>query len=46
MRAGPSETTSGELDGELNLFGPPPSMNLADDRSPAAGNEDTKDSED
>jgi hypothetical protein len=30
----------------LDLFRPPPSMNLADDRSPAAGNEETKDDED
>jgi hypothetical protein len=33
-------------DGELDLFRTPPSMNLADDRSPAAGNEETKDDED
>jgi hypothetical protein len=32
--------------GEFDLFRPPPSMNLADERSPAAGNEATKDDED
>jgi hypothetical protein len=32
--------------GELDLFRPPPSMNLADERSPAAGNGATKDEED
>jgi hypothetical protein len=30
----------------LDLFRPPPSMNLADDRSPMAGNEETKDDKD
>ena len=33
-------------DGELDLFRPPPSMNLADEWSPAAGNEATKDEKD
>jgi hypothetical protein len=42
----PSGTTKEGLDGELDLFQPPPSMNLADDRSPAARNEETKDNED
>jgi hypothetical protein len=46
MAAGPSGTAGEEPDGELDLFRPPPSMNLADDRSPAAGNEETKDDED
>jgi hypothetical protein len=46
MGAGPSGTTSEEPDGELDLFRPPPSMNLADERSPTAGNEATKDDED
>jgi hypothetical protein len=46
MGAGPSGTTGEESDGELDLFRPPPSMNLADDRSPTAGNEETKDDED
>jgi hypothetical protein len=46
MGAGPSGTVGEEPDGELDLFRPPPSMNLADDRSPAAGNEETKDDED
>jgi hypothetical protein len=44
--AGPSGTAGEEPDGELDLFRPPPSMNLADDRSPAAGNEETKDDKD
>jgi hypothetical protein len=43
MGAGPSGTVGEEPDGELDLFRPPPSMNLADDRSPTAGNEETKD---
>ncbi len=46
MGAGPSGIASEEPDGELDLFRPPPSMNLADDRSPTAGNEETKDDED
>jgi glutamine synthetase type III len=46
MGAGPSGTTNEGPDGELDLFWPPPSMNLADERSPAAGNEATKDDED
>jgi hypothetical protein len=46
MGVGPSETTGEEPDGELDLFRPPPSMNLADDRSPTARNEETKDNED
>jgi hypothetical protein len=46
MGAGPSGTTNEGPDGELDLFRPPPSMNLANERSPAAGNEATKDEED
>jgi hypothetical protein len=46
MGAGPSVTAGEEPDGELDLFRPPPSMNLADDRSPTAGNEESKDDED
>jgi hypothetical protein len=46
MGAGPSGTASEEPDGELDLFRPPPSMNLADERSPTVGNEATKDDED
>jgi hypothetical protein len=46
MGAGPSGTANEGPDGELDLFRPPPSMNLADKRSPAAGNEATKDDED
>jgi hypothetical protein len=38
MGAGPSGTANEGLDEELGLFQPPPSMNLADERSPAAGN--------
>jgi hypothetical protein len=42
----PSGTTREEPDGELDLFRPPPFMNLADDRSPTAGNEENKDDKD
>jgi hypothetical protein len=45
MGAGPSGTAGEEPDGELDLFRPAPSMNLADDRSPAAGNKENKDDE-
>jgi hypothetical protein len=43
MGVGPSRTTNEGPDGELDLFRPPPSMNLADERSHAAGNGATKD---
>jgi hypothetical protein len=46
MGAGPPGTTNEGPDGELDLFRPPPSMNLANERSPAAGNGATKDEED
>jgi hypothetical protein len=46
MGAGPSGTTGEGPDGELDLFKPPPSMNLADERSPAADSEATKDNKD
>jgi outer membrane murein-binding lipoprotein Lpp len=46
MGVGPSRTTGEGTDEELDLFRPPPSMNLADDRSPTVGNEETKDDED
>jgi hypothetical protein len=46
MGAGPSGTANEGPDGELDLFRLPPSMNLANERSPAAGNEATKDDED
>jgi hypothetical protein len=46
MGARPSGTSSEGPDGELDLFRPPPSMNLAVEWSPAAGNEATKDDED
>jgi hypothetical protein len=46
MGAGPSGTTNEGPNGELDLFRPPPSMNLADKRSPIAGNEATRDEED
>jgi hypothetical protein len=46
MGAEPSRAIGEEPDGEVDLFRPPPSMNLADDRSPTLGNEETKDDED
>jgi hypothetical protein len=42
----PSRTVGEGNDEEIDLFRLPPSMNLADDRSPMAGNEETKDDED
>jgi hypothetical protein len=46
MGARPSGTSNEGPDEELDLFRPPPSMNLADERSPAAGNEAIKDEDD
>jgi hypothetical protein len=46
MGAGPSGTTNEGPNEELDLFRPPLSMNLADERSPASGNESAKDDED
>jgi hypothetical protein len=46
MGARPSGTAGEGPDGELDLFKPPPSMNLADEQSPAADSEATKDNED
>jgi hypothetical protein len=46
MGARPSGIANEGPDGELDLFRPPPSMNLADERSPAAGNGAMKDEED
>jgi hypothetical protein len=46
MGVGPSGKAGAGTDGELDLFRPPPSMNLADDRSPTAGDEENKDDED
>jgi hypothetical protein len=43
MGVGPSGTTGEALGGELDLFQPPPSMNLADERSPTTDSEATKD---
>jgi hypothetical protein len=43
MGAGPSGTAGEALGGELDLFKPPPSMNLADKWSPTPDNEATKD---
>jgi hypothetical protein len=43
MGTGPSGTTGEGLGGELDLFKPPPSMNLADERSPTTDSEATKD---
>jgi hypothetical protein len=37
MGARTSRAASGGPDGELDIFGAPPSMNLADERSPEAG---------
>jgi hypothetical protein len=45
LEAGPSGTTNGGSDGGIDLFGGPPSMNLADERSPEAGSEAAKDEE-
>jgi hypothetical protein len=45
MGAGPSGTTNGGPDGEFDHFGAPPSMNLADERSPEAGSGAAKDEE-
>jgi hypothetical protein len=46
MGAGPSRTANGGSDGGIDLFGAPPSMNLADERSPEAGSGIAKDEED
>jgi hypothetical protein len=46
MGAGPLGTANEGPDEELDLFRPPPSMNLANERSPVVGNEETKDDED
>jgi hypothetical protein len=43
MGAEPSRTAGAALGGELDLFKPPPSMNLADERSPTTDSEATKD---
>jgi hypothetical protein len=43
MRARPSGTANGGANGELDLFEAPPSMNLADERSPDAGSGAAKD---
>jgi hypothetical protein len=43
MGAGPSGTVGGALGGELDLFKPPPSMNLGNERSPTTDSEATKD---
>jgi hypothetical protein len=42
MGAGPSGAADEALGGELDLFRPPPSMNLADDWSPTPDSEATK----
>jgi hypothetical protein len=46
MGVGASRTAGEGNDEELDLFRPPPSMNLADDRTPTTRNEETKDDED
>jgi hypothetical protein len=43
MGTGPLGSASEGINGELDHFRTPPSVNLADDRSPMAGNEETKD---
>jgi hypothetical protein len=43
MGAGPSGTTGEAFGGELDLFKPPPLMNLADEWSPTPDNKATKD---
>jgi uncharacterized coiled-coil protein SlyX len=43
MGAGPSRIADEAFGGELDLFKPPPSMNLADERSPTTDSEATKD---
>jgi hypothetical protein len=43
MGAGPSGTTGEALGGELDLFKPPPSMNLADEWTPTPDNKVAKD---
>jgi hypothetical protein len=45
MEAGPSGTANGGPDGGLDLFASPPSMNLANERSPEAGSGAAKDEE-
>jgi hypothetical protein len=42
IRAGPSGATGEALGGELDLFRPPPSMNLADEWTPTPDSEATK----
>jgi hypothetical protein len=44
--AGTSGTANGGSDGGIDLFGAPPSMNLADERSPEAGSGTAKDEQD
>jgi hypothetical protein len=46
MGAGPSGTAGEGPYGELDLFRPSPSMNLANNRSPTVGNEENNDDED
>jgi hypothetical protein len=43
MGVGPSRTASEAFGGELDLFKPPPSMNLADEWTPTSDNEAAKD---
>jgi hypothetical protein len=42
MAAGPSRVAGEALDGELDLFRPPPSMKLVDEWSPTPDSEATK----
>jgi hypothetical protein len=43
MGARPSRTAGEAFGGELDLFNPPPSMNLADEWTPTPDNKATKD---
>jgi hypothetical protein len=43
LGAGPSGTAGEAFGGELDLFKPPPSMNLADEWTPTSDNEVAKD---
>jgi hypothetical protein len=46
MEAGPSETANAGSEGELNLFNPPLTINLADEWAPVVDCEVTQDNED
>jgi hypothetical protein len=46
MGAGPSRTVNGGSDVGIDIFEAPPSINLADERSPETGSGKSKDGED